>query len=67
VAAGWKLLADELLASLPCCLISLIPLCDSISCLIADEQFNYSKSTGFTGDALAGVAVAFTQTAAVSV
>eukprot|EP00775_Hariotina_reticulata_P007333 gene7333-7545_t len=29
-----------------------------------DEQFNYSKSTGFTGDTLAGVAVAFTQTVA---
>jgi hypothetical protein len=32
----------------------------------ADEQFNYSKQTGFKGDGLAAIAVAFTQTTAVS-
>ena len=31
----------------------------------ADEQFNFAKQTGFKGDALAGIAVAFTQTTAV--
>eukprot|EP00878_Enallax_costatus_P022179 GHUV01023520.1.p1 GENE.GHUV01023520.1~~GHUV01023520.1.p1 ORF type:complete len:503 (-),score=119.73 GHUV01023520.1:325-1833(-) len=31
-----------------------------------DEQFNYSKQAGFTGDTLAGVAVAFTKTISAS-